>query len=182
MGSSVQCSTNTDELAGRAAGTVYHCGSACAALANRSVTPIRPVPALASTRRLPGVPRTYPALRPLRNYKHSFHTKSSLRIAWPFETSPARVAFSLQIATHPLSSSSPPALFIPRTLSRPSRRERLVSQWSAAALFQISTITGYRARSRERIDTATIRDRGKGFIEYSKRVKSTLRCKCCWPF
>lgn len=37
---SMLCRTNTDELTDQAAGTVYHCGPACAALANHSVTPI----------------------------------------------------------------------------------------------------------------------------------------------
>lgn len=45
----------TDELAEQAAGTVYHCESACAALANRSVTrpPSVPASTIASTYRPP---------------------------------------------------------------------------------------------------------------------------------
>ena len=45
-------------------------------------------------------------LYPRRNYKHSFHTKSRWRCPGPSETSPARVAFSLRIATRPLPPPS----------------------------------------------------------------------------
>lgn len=55
-----------------------------------------------------------PPLRPRRNYKHSFHTKSRWRCpALRPETSPARVAFSLRIATRPLPSAPNHRVLVP---------------------------------------------------------------------
>lgn len=157
----------TDRASGRYSLSLYI--SVCAALANRSVTPVllsRSVLTISSlfppwsARALP-----LPPCDPFRNYKHSFHTRSSQhwRSLEPFETSPVRVAFSLQIATHLLCVFA-------LTRSLPGR---FVLQWFAAALFQISAITDYRARSwRGYIDRWEYWKLKKGFIWYRKRLKS----------
>ena len=100
-------------------------------------------------------------LYPRRNYKHSFHTKSRWRCPGPSETSPARVAFSLRIATRP-PPPLPPPLFCLSRLCVPLLYARArvcvcvcvcvrarVSTWrvgkpsfQSATLFQICTITG----------------------------------------
>lgn len=80
---SVLCRTNSDELTDQAAGIVYHCGSACAALANHSVTPILYPDQFHRRLHLPPLVAwpfpSSPTLQSLRNYKHSFHTKSGQR-------------------------------------------------------------------------------------------------------
>lgn len=74
MGSVQRCTT-VDELTDQAVGTVYHCGPACAALANRSVTPVLSLSLSVSTRsnastprcpfHLPGLADPLPSLDPL---------------------------------------------------------------------------------------------------------------------
>lgn len=108
---SVLCRTNTDELTDQAAGTVYHCGPACAALANRSVTPILYPDQFHRRLHLPPFapwsPDPFSSLPPSDPFViTSIHfTLKAASVARPFETSPARVAFLLQITTHSLSPS-----------------------------------------------------------------------------
>lgn len=141
----------TDELTDQATGTVYHCGSACAALANRY--PILYPDQLHRCLHLPppgGLTRPLsPALRPLRNYKHSFHTKSGQRS--PFETSPAR--FLLQITTHSLSPSSP-------SLSSPTIARFTMVLFSK--FLRLEGITFDRARG---YICANVKSRRKSFIK-----------------
>lgn len=138
------CRTNTDELTDEAAGTVYHCGPACAALANRSVTPILYPGQFHRCLHLPPLgcltlPLS-PALRPLRNYKHSFHTKSGQRSQTIRNESRASRIFATDYHPFPLT-------FSPLPLFQPL----VVLQWSTESLFQIFAITRYRVWSRARM-------------------------------
>lgn len=152
---SVLCRTNTDELTDQAAATVYHCGPACAALANRSVIPI--LYQFHRRLRLPPLVVTTlpfsPALRPLRNYKHSFHTKSGQRS--PTVRNESRASRIFATDYHPFALTFSPL---------PHPQPLFVLQWSTESLFQIFAITGYRVRPRARI-SANVRSRRKSFIK-----------------
>ena len=97
---------------------------------------------------------------PRRNYKHSFHTKSRWRCPGLSETSPARVAFSLRIATRPLPTTAlppsrpqnPPSP-APPPPPTPSSFQRF-PRWT---LFQICTITGRTAANADSSDARSFR-------------------------
>jgi len=114
--------------------TVYHCGSACgAALASRSVI---------ST----GFPIAPPAVYLALVITSIHFTLKAAHCARSFETSPARVAFSLRIAIR--------SLYLLLFIATPNPRDLapLAARFTdGAALFQISTITGRRARSPARM-------------------------------
>lgn len=96
---------------------------------------------------------------PRRNYKHSFHTKSRWRCPGLSETSPARVAFSLRIATRPLPTTAP----LPHAPSSFQRFPR-------STLFQICTITGRAAANADSSDARSFRltiSRAKKFFRPS---------------
>lgn len=140
-------------------------GPACAALANRSVTPILYPDQFHRRLHLPPfapwspdpLPLS-PAFRPLRNYKHSFHTKSDQRSSTVRNESRASRIFATDYHPFALTFSSPPraqALF--------------VLQWSTESLFQISTITGYRVRSRTRIHQRESSKQEKEFYQVPEK-------------
>lgn len=162
--------TNTDELTDQVAGTVYHCGPACAALANRSVTPILYPDQFHQRLHLPPLVAdpfpVSPALRPLRNYKHSFHTKSGQRS--PTVRNESRASRIFATDYHPFALTFSPLPPHPQPL--------FVLQWSTESLFQIFAITGYRVRPRARMHQRECSEIKKKFYQVSKKRKNTIIC------
>lgn len=173
------CRANTDELTDQAAGTVYHCGPACVALATRPrylppTPPARPVPPTPLPPTIPGCPTPLPSLPPCDPFViTSIHfTLKAANVARPFETSPARVAFLLQITTHSLFHLLP----FPSTPNHCSFYNGLLNLFSKK-FSRLQTIAFGHVRGHFNVRMFEVEERV--LSNAWKKIECVLKLRCC---